>query len=114
VLVNVPYRNHKKDRFSAARTAHNDSPFSLWATPVGQTAHKLEQARVQPTNNTMLGQQLAVDAIDGEMREVAAGSCVHGGDDARGVLSVDVLEESQAPIVFLGGGEWRAKRAVAC
>lgn len=91
-----------------------DSPFSLWATPVRQTTNKLKQPRLYASDDTVLGQELAVDAIDREVCEVTARRGVHGGDDPCSVLSVDVLEERQASLVFLGGRERGAQRTVCC
>lgn len=60
----------------------------------------------------MLAQKFAVDAVYGEMRQVAAGGAVHGGEDACGVFGVDLPEEGHATVVFGGRIERGTKGCV--
>lgn len=40
------------------------------ATAVGQTTHNFQPARLKPADDAILREELAVNAVDGEVREV--------------------------------------------
>lgn len=47
------------------------SPLCLRTTAICETADELEQTGLQPADDAMFGQKLAVYAVDGKVRQVA-------------------------------------------
>ena len=87
-------------------------PFCLRLRPHGQARRELEQPRDLCAEHARLGDEVPVNAVDGELTEVAAARGIEVREDAVSVLRVDAREEGLAAGLALGEGDGGAQGLV--